>query len=166
MSERVSSTLGSSLTVEDLGEIAEQVWSSYVDPDERAPLFVIGAPDQDGEAPPEVSASVSITGAVRGRVVVGCSANLARWATAALLALDKDAVTVPDIVDALGELTNIIGGNVKSVLPAACGMTLPRVALGMHAQSDVDGPAPAGVRVCEVVADWLGERLSISVWQD
>ena len=67
-------------TVEDLRQIAEQVWKAYLDPEGIRPLV-------PGDVPPatEVSASVSLTGAWHGHVVVACSARAARRAAAAFL---------------------------------------------------------------------------------
>jgi len=50
-------------TIEDLSEIAEQVWSSYLDPEGEAPLFPVGPPDPDAVVHGDVCASVSISGA-------------------------------------------------------------------------------------------------------
>ena len=58
-------------TDEDLLAITEQVWASYLDPEGINPLL---------PAPPaipsrDVSASVSVTGAWDGHVVVSCSST-------------------------------------------------------------------------------------------
>ena len=58
-------------TVDDLREIAEQVWAAYLDPEGVRPLLV-GEP---AEAAGGVSASVSLTGGWHGHVVVTCSAG-------------------------------------------------------------------------------------------
>src|SRR5207244_3759452 len=134
-------------TDDDLRMIAEQVWSSYLDLDGTGPLIVKPA---DGSAE-EVCASVSVTGAWRGHVVVRCSAAASRNAAAALLGVELDDVTPDDVTDALGELANIIGGNVKSLLPEPCALSLPHVLV--HGESGY----PQVMEVCGLEATWLDE---------
>ena len=56
-------------TDDDLRAIAEQVWSSYLDPEGVSPLLPLAAVAGDGH----VSATVSVTGAWWGHVVIRCS---------------------------------------------------------------------------------------------
>jgi chemotaxis protein CheX len=142
-------------TDEDLRMIAEQVWSSYLDLDGASPLLPIPAQRQGDE----VSASVSVTGAWLGHVVVRCTDTASRNAAAALLGLGFDEVTTDDVTDALGELANIIGGNIKSLLPEPSALSLPRVLL--------DGTGaehwPSVTRICHLTGTWLGEPVTVSV---
>ncbi|MEN3309555.1 MAG: chemotaxis protein CheX [Micromonosporaceae bacterium] len=156
-------TLQTAPTIEDLGEIAEQVWSSYLDPEGVNPLlpFEPGDSEKTRTRGESICASVSITGAWHGHVVVSCSALAGRHAAAALLAMEVPEVAQQDVVDALGELANIVGGNVKSTLPAVCMISLPHVISGVG----VDSHWPAATQVCELVGEWLNEPVSISVWQ-
>jgi chemotaxis protein CheX len=142
-------------TEDDLRVIAEQVWSSYLDPEGIAPLLPV--PPATGSAD-DVTASVSVTGAWRGHVLVSCSDGASRNAAAALLGIEIDDVTDDDVADALGELANIIGGNVKSLLPEPCALSLPHV--------HVEGPAgkyPASTEVCKLDGTWLEESVTVSV---
>ncbi len=142
-------------TEEDLATIAEQVWSSYLDPDGTSALLPLPASKQLIE----VSASVSVTGAWRGHVVLSCSSTASKNAAAALLGVEFDEVTAEDIADALGELANIIGGNVKSLLPEPCALSLPHVLLGR-----VDSEHwPAVTAVCQLNGSWQDEMVSITV---
>jgi chemotaxis protein CheX len=140
-------------TDDDLMAIAEQVWASYLDPEGVSPL--VPAPI----APPsrDVSASVSVTGAWRGHIVVSCSATASRNAAAALLGVDLADVTPADITDALGELANIIGGNVKSLLPEPSALSLPVVL--------INGSSgwPSVVDLCQLDGTWLGEPVAVRV---
>ncbi len=145
-------------TVEDISEIAEEIWASYLDPDGLHPLM----PAEPDSVKPirEVSASVSITGSWHGHIVLNCSTQTSRHAAAALLAMDVAEVTGPDVVDAMGELANIVGGNLKSTLPAQCSISLPHVVSG----ADAVTAFPLAEQVCELVAVWLDEPIAISVW--
>jgi chemotaxis protein CheX len=143
-------------TADDLMTIAAQVWSSYLDPEGVNPLVPV-APRQPAD---EVSAAVSVTGAWRGHVVISFSSAASRHAAAALLGVEFDDVSTADITDAVGELANIIGGNVKSLLPEPSALSLPHVLLGgghgnMH--------WPSVTEVCQLSGVWLDEPVTVSV---
>jgi chemotaxis protein CheX len=142
-------------TINDLREIAEQVWSAYLDPEGVRP-FQQGERRESATA---VSASVSLTGAWHGHVVVTCSSEAARHAAAAFLAMETAEVSDDDMTDVMGELANIVGGNVKSMLPAATLVSLPHVVNGANNRF------PTTRQVCELAGTWLDEPFSISMWQ-
>jgi chemotaxis protein CheX len=141
------------LTNEDLFAIAEQIWASYLDAEGTNPLSPAPptAPSRD------VCASVSVTGAWRGHIVVSCSMPAARNVAGALLGADVDDVTPEDVTDALGELANIIGGNVKSVMPEPSALSLPVVLI------DGNTGWPSAVEVCRLNGEWLGEPIAVQV---
>ena len=141
-------------TENDLRVIAEQVWSSYLDVDGSKPLLPVPA----AKVVVDVTGSVSVTGAWRGHVLVGCSDGASRNAAAALLGIELDDVTDDDVADALGELANIIGGNVKSLLPEPCALSLPHV----HVEGEA-GRYPASTEVCKLNGTWLEESVTVSV---
>ncbi|MBT8227352.1 MAG: chemotaxis protein CheX [Dactylosporangium sp.] len=142
-------------TDEDLSTIAEQVWSSYLDPEEVSPLLPFPAPVRTTE----VSASVSVTGSWRGHVVLSCSVRAAKSAAGALLGVELEEVTTEDIADALGELANIIGGNVKSLLPEPCALSLPHVLVGRVEKEHW----PAVTEICRLDGSWQDEMVQICV---
>lgn len=144
-------------TPEDLQEIAEQVWASYLDPEGINPLLPVMPTGSASFV--SVSAAVSVTGAWRGHVVIGFSEASSRHATAALLGIDFDEVTIADITDAVGELANIIGGNVKSLLPEPSALSLPHVLTGGHGTAHW----PAVIEVCHFDSEWLSEPVTVSV---
>lgn len=71
------------------------------------------------------SARVAISGGWSGIVVLRCDEALLRRATAALFGLPPEEATAELMADALGELTNIVGGNLKALLPGPCALGLP-----------------------------------------
>jgi chemotaxis protein CheX len=144
-------------TESDLREIAEQVWSSYLDPEGVNPLL----PADPDKARIDVMAAVSITGSWHGHVVFACTEKAARNAAAAFLAMDAAEVSTDDMADVLGELANIVGGNVKSMLPAGCFVSLPHVVLSPGAVTHW----PGVVRIANLVGEWQGESVTISMWQ-
>jgi len=137
---------------EDLLQITEQVWTSYLDPDGSSPLLPVPA-----ASPSDVCAAVSVTGAWRGHVVVECSSTASRRAAAALFGIEPAEVSGDDVADALGELANIIGGNVKVLLPAPCALSLPYVVAASAAQW------PSVTEVCRLSGSWLDEPVTVTV---
>jgi chemotaxis protein CheX len=135
--------------------MAVQIWTAYLDPDGVQPLE--RADDAD---PADVVASISVTGGWDGHVVVGCSSRAATAIAAAMLALPVDEVTGADVVDAIGELVNVVGGNVKSMLPGTSVLTMPRTTSGGGR------PRYPGTReVCTTTGTWLGEPVTLAVLQ-
>jgi chemotaxis protein CheX len=143
-------------TSEELLAIAEMVWTSYLDPVGEHPLVVDGVPDP-GAGKAVVMATVAISGAWHGRVLLSFSPVAAGRAAAALLGIEEgDDVSDGDVADAVGELANIIGGSVKSLMPQPTALSLPSVA--------TDGAADVGgTDVCRVTGTWLGEPVSVAV---
>ena len=138
----------------DIEQIVAEVFGSFLGGDDALPLPVDGA---SGDSP--VTASVSITGGWDGHVVFGCSTAAARTAAAVLLMMGEDELAEADIADAVGELANMIGGNIKSLLPSPSALTLPLVSLGgavMH--------LPSATEAVRLDLAWQGEPVHISVW--
>jgi chemotaxis protein CheX len=142
---------------DDLAEMVGQVWVSYLDPEGVSPLIPTG---DDGQ-PSEVHASVSISGSWTGHVVYASSTEAARKAAAAFLALETSEVSQEDVSDVLGELANIVGGNVKAMLPPGCFLSLPQVVLASESATKY----PNAERVSGLYGVWDGEPVSISMWQ-
>lgn len=140
-------------TTDDLMEITTQVWSSYIDIEGENPLLATATP---GEAR-GVCASVSLTGAWRGHVVFVCSTDASRAAAAALMGIETDDVSDDDVADALGELANVIGGNLKSLLPEPSALSLPHVVSGEHVFW------PAVSEICRIDATWRDEPVNVSL---
>ena len=140
----------------DLAEMVEQVWESYLDPEGISPLI----PTYDENQPSEVHSSVSITGSWTGHVVYASSEVAARKAAAAFLAVEPDEVSQEDLSGVLGELANIVGGNVKAMLPPGAFLSLPQVVLAPQSATKY----PNAERISGVYGIWDGEPVSISMW--
>ena len=140
-------------SAEDLEVITREVWTSFLDGD-PAGLVPANIP-----APGEgVTGCVHLSGAYTGSITVQCSAPAARDAAAALFAMQPADVTAAEVVDAIGEIANMVGGNVKSMLPGPSNLSLPAV---VHGQLAV-----AGAQIVrEVQLAWRDEPLVISLWQ-
>ena len=135
--------------------IAQEVFAAMVDGD--VGLLQPWAGDlpelEDG-----VVAWVDLHGPWPGRAELTTSGATANDLTRALLGLrDDEVVTSLDLVDAFGEVANVVGGNVKSLLPLQGSLGLPQVA--------PQAPAVAGARlVQELPLSWRGRPLVVAVW--
>lgn len=74
-----------------------------------------------------VSGSVHIKGSWNGTITLSCLADLAQNAAAAMYNAPAEGLPTDDVFDAVGELANMIGGNVRALLPEPCQLTLPSV---------------------------------------
>src|SRR5262249_23489239 len=74
-----------------------------------------------------LTAMVGITGAWEGVVAIECPEGFARQAASAMFEIEPGLVTVEQAEDALCELTNIVGGNFKALLPLSSHLGLPTV---------------------------------------
>ena len=76
----------------------------------------------------------------------------------ALLRMEPDEVVgEEDLVDAFGEIANVVGGNLKSLLPEHAELTLPTVA----AEPPVLGRE---MMVAQAPLEWRGSCFVISLW--
>jgi len=76
--------------------------------------------------PVQWTADVAIHGRFNGTVRIVCSRTIARWAAATLTECDASD---DDARDTLGELVNVIGGNIKALVSEdgePCRLSLPR----------------------------------------
>lgn len=96
-------------------------------------LRVRGTPLDVAPPPPtarEMTAFVLISGDWKGAVSVQCSDSSARRVAASMFGCAEAEVDADQLVDALGELANMMGGNLKSVLGVSCALSLPAVVAG------------------------------------
>lgn len=92
----------------------------------------IGDPidDDDPLMPAEVVSMVGLSGAVSGSLALQCDREHARDLTARFLGADgQEIASLDDVRDAVGELVNMIGGNLKTAMAsdAPVELTLPTV---------------------------------------
>ena len=120
---------------EDIAEITRDVWSSFLS------MELEIAPGDPTAALPgsSVTGCVHVTGEWRGSIFLQCSAEHAQAAAEAMFAADPGTLSGDEISDALGELTNMVGGNIKSLLPAPSKLSIPTVAEGEHYRVRVPG---------------------------
>jgi len=99
-----------------------------------------------------------VSGGWAGVVTVELDEGVAQQLSARMLALPEgEPVADGDIADAVGELVNMVGGNVKSLMPGPSVLSLPAVAAGRAAfASDV-------AEVCRLDLAWRGAPVRICI---
>ena len=137
---------------ETVTAVAGEVWSALVGEEEYLlPGYGPVAPGISGP-----SSWVSVTGPWNGLVVLTCDEAGTADLTRSVLQMGTDEEpTAEDVDDVLRELANILGGNVKSLLPGPSSLGLPET-----------GPAPVRADdedTCRVTASWRGHDLAITI---
>jgi hypothetical protein len=130
--------------------IAEEAWTALVGEDELLVPLPLDLPADT------VSSWVEVVGPWTGSVVLTCGPDTAAELTRCLLRGHAPAeLEDEDVEDALGELANVLGGNVKALLPGPSALGLPEVGTPPPAVSPVD--------TCRVELAWRGQPLTVSV---
>ena len=145
------------MTDEEVLGITRDVWESFT----GRTIDVA-----DGQARPGggdlTVGCVTVTGAWQGRVLLACPAQLARMAAAAMFDLPAEQLDDREVADALGELTNMVGGNIKSLIPGPSRLSMPAVTVG--ASPTVEPPRAALVTTVSLACEGL--PLTVSVWRE
>ncbi len=115
-------------TEDDLCKITTSVWESILGLDlQRCPQPVCLA----NEPERFMTGYTHITGAWEGTVSVQCAMGLARRAASIMFSKPLESITESEMRDALGELANMIGGNLKTLMPVPSALSLPSVIEGL-----------------------------------
>ncbi len=130
--------------------IAQEAWSALIGDDEFLVPLPGGLPDD------AVSSWVDVVGPWTGAVVLTCGRATAEELARCLLAEHAPPVLdAEDVLDGLGELANVVGGNVKAALPPPSVLSLPRVGVAPTVRNPAD--------VCRIDVLWRGQPLACSV---
>lgn len=138
------------LSSETIVEMTREIWTVLLS--DEGDLLTGGV---DGG---EVSATVSMTGAWNGTACLTCSRSAARRAARLMFDLPDDELTDQEIDDAMGELINVVGGNIKGILPGPTDLSLPTLHEGPFR---VPGHLELGYKV---LFTWLEEPVVVTVW--
>jgi chemotaxis protein CheX len=145
----------SPVSAEDVIAITRQVWSSFLG------LELTALPGAAVTDEPVMSAVVHISGEWEGAVQLDCPLRHGVVAAGLMFSADPDSLSEEEACDAVGELANIVSGNVKSLLPAPSALSLPSVTTG-------DAPAgrsPDAAVVCQVELAGKAGPLHVTVWK-
>lgn len=115
-------------------EVTESVWTSVLGLSVER-----GAGEEQQREDETLLACVQISGAFEGAVLLESTSDLARRAAAILLGVEEQTASPEELRDTLGELTNIIGGNLKGLLPEPSRLSVPEVFQGKDSNLTVKG---------------------------
>lgn len=122
---------------EDIREIAASIWETLFS------LPLTSEPDAGAMSEPVVTGCVHIEGEWNGAVMLQCDSALAGTLAGELF---RSPMPSPDEVrDTVGELTNMLAGNIKALLAEPSRISLPTVALGADYALTVVGAEPISV---------------------
>ncbi len=76
-----------------------------------------------------LDARIDISGAWQGSVQVRASEKFLRLAASRVFLKDIDKVDRQDCIDTITEMTNMLGGTVKCMLPESCTLGLPMIVM-------------------------------------
>ena len=138
----------------DIIEIARSILESMFD----LPLDEAATPALDVRS--TVTGCVHIDGAWNGAVILQCPMVLATRLTVEMFQ-GPSSPEADEVRDAIGELTNMLAGNVKGLLPEPCRISLPGVALGSDYRFSVVGT----VAVASVPFSCAGHPLVVTLLQ-
>lgn len=79
---------------------------------------------------PTITAAIHIDGDFRGGIRFCSSQTIARRAGAVMFNVAEDHVTEDDERDVVGELTNVIAGNIKALMRGSNSISLPTIVEG------------------------------------
>ena len=77
-----------------------------------------------------VTAALHFSGGWGGAALLEIPPIMARTVTSRMLGVEAPARVDDDVIDAVGELVNMIGGNLKRILPPGVVLSLPSVVIG------------------------------------
>lgn len=105
-------------------KIAQDIWQTVLNAEVQPQL----TKDMEGHLP--LASWVRITGPWNGIVALEFSEALARKAAAVMFQLEESQVSSIQLMDAIEELANMAGGNLKGVLAGPSHLSLPSVGEG------------------------------------
>jgi CheY-specific phosphatase CheX len=102
---------------------------------------------------------ITICGDWQGTVIVQVPRPLAQKAARIMFSLEEAPPTLADMQDALGEITNMTGGHLKSLMAGNCYLSLPAVVEG----SDYSIRIPTAQVLSRVIFDCEGMPAVVSL---
>lgn len=140
------------LTSDLIVSVAEEVFTALVDGEEGMLYEWIGEPVPLIDP---LVAWVDLAGDWVGRAVLLTERSTADDLSRALLRMGADEeLTHDDLIDAFGEVANVVGGNIKSVVATHGNLSLPQVAT-------VEPAAPGAALLAEVFLAWRGRLIVV-----
>jgi chemotaxis protein CheX len=139
----------------EISLLTETIWRSVLGLDVQRAGETARAPGSERY----LTGCVQITGSWEGTVTLDCSASLARVVAGIMFGVSPERAESVEIQDALGEMTNMTGGNIKNLLPSPSLLSLPSVTEGV----DYTVTVPGARLLSQVVFECQGEPFRVSL---
>lgn len=110
---------------EEISQFVADIWSTFLSM-KVSPTDKPFRPNGKGNT---LAGCVQITGEWQGSVTLYAPREIGKKVAAIMYSLDEAEIEDQQIQDVIGEITNILAGNIKSILPAPCSISLPCVAV-------------------------------------
>lgn len=110
------------LQEQDVTQIIVDVWKTVLSLDLNPSIV-----DKEFDYRQALLASISIQGAWNGMISLRVSAEHAKNIASFIFEKEQQALEQDEIVDAIAEMVNIVGGNIKAILPTPSTLGLPVV---------------------------------------
>ena len=122
----------------EIAQIVAAIWQSVLG------IECVPTTDLPGASGSTMLGCVHITGSWQGAVVLGCPRAFASRAATIMFNTSQEDCNVTDMQDAVAELTNMIGGNLKGLFSYdhACQLSLPSVVTGTDYTTRIPGSQP------------------------
>jgi chemotaxis protein CheX len=123
------------MTEVDVAEVVEAVFSDMLG------FALVPTHSEHVHMPGEARfiGTVHIEGSWQGSVIVECPERFGRLVAATMFGSEPDEVQDDELVDVIGELANMTGGNVKALLSGDTTLSLPTVVRGADFRVVVPG---------------------------
>jgi CheY-specific phosphatase CheX len=146
-------------TIEDaMSQTVTTIWESIIGTAIRPADVPVAYDSRE----PAFVGCIHVTGPEGGVVTLECSAALACVTASAMFQIPQAQVGVTEAQDALGELTNIMGGNFKAMLSDGHHLSLPTVVEGSDFRTKFIGTRLAA----RVSFDCAGRYVVASFYRD
>ena len=147
-----------SVSAEEIYQVTRQVWVPMLSFD----LKLNGSTPMAPSDAHSYACTISLNGDWKGGVVLLFEDRLAQAAAKHIFGIEEGEELPPeDIRDAVGELTNQVGGLVKSKLAPQSLLSLPTIAEGMNLMVDIPNCKQIGIAAMESQESGI----NISIWK-
>ena len=110
---------------EEIRQFVTDIWSTFLNM-KVSPTETPFKPKGNGNT---LAGCVQITGEWQGSVTIYAPKEIGKKVAATMYGLDQSEVDNKQIQDVIGEITNVLAGNIKLILPAPCSISLPCAAI-------------------------------------
>lgn len=138
---------------DEINALVADIWSSVLG------LSAEPAPASIRVEEARFTGFVHIQGDWQGTVTVDCPVPLANTAAAAMFGMEVEELSKDEIQDALGEITNMTGGGIKSMIPGSCSLSLPTVIEGTGFKVNVPGTVVVNDLTYAAGGSWMSVRV-------